>query len=44
MKLLATSSEVSEKQFYFMCRKQRGIDPAYRTGRLKTASGGLKRK
>jgi hypothetical protein len=35
MNLLAASSEVSEKQFYFMRLKKRGID-------LKTAFGGLK--
>ena len=44
MKHLAASSEVSEKQIYFMRHKQRGIDPACRTGKLKTASGGIKIK
>jgi hypothetical protein len=42
MKLLAASSEVSEKQISFMRLKRRGIDPAGSGTGSKTAFGGLK--
>jgi hypothetical protein len=40
MKLFTASSEISEKQFYFMRLKRRGINPAHRR-QAKTATGGL---